>query len=255
MFNRIHKRLGTAGFIISIVALVAALGGGAYAASGGLTSKQKKEVTKIAQAEAKKFAGKQGSAGAQGPAGAAGAKGDTGAPGAAGANGVGTDGTNGTDGVSATTTTFTGTKGSCEEGGAEVKSATPAVLVCNGKKGAPGTSGFTKTLPTGETEKGMWSAFLEKENSGTESFSFVIPLAQAPTAVYVKQGDTTHASECPGSWEEPKAAAGDLCIYEAEGLTEEPGEVVPTAQGAVLVASNTGTTQETGFGSWAVTAE
>ena len=33
MFDRIHQKLGTAGFVISIVALVAALGGGAYAAS------------------------------------------------------------------------------------------------------------------------------------------------------------------------------------------------------------------------------
>ena len=30
--SRIHQKLGTAGFIISIVALVAAFGGGAYAA-------------------------------------------------------------------------------------------------------------------------------------------------------------------------------------------------------------------------------
>ena len=56
MLTRIHRKLGTAGFVISIVALVAALGGGAYAASGGLTGKQKKEVEKIA----KKYAKNQG---------------------------------------------------------------------------------------------------------------------------------------------------------------------------------------------------
>ena len=94
MFETIQQKLGTAGFIIAIMALVAALGGGAYAASGGLSSKQKKEVTKIAQTEAKKFAGKPGPAGATGPAGpaatagSAGAKGENGAPGSAGAAGA-----------------------------------------------------------------------------------------------------------------------------------------------------------------------
>ncbi|MBA3867401.1 MAG: hypothetical protein H0X42_13840 [Solirubrobacterales bacterium] len=52
--SRIHQKLGTAGFIISIVALVAALGGGAYAASGGLSGKQKKEVEKIAKKDSAK---------------------------------------------------------------------------------------------------------------------------------------------------------------------------------------------------------
>ena len=86
MISRIHQKLGTAGFVISIVALMAALGGGAYAASGGLNGKQKKEVEKIA----KKFAGKPGapgSPGSTGPAGPAGAKGDGGAAGAPGAPG------------------------------------------------------------------------------------------------------------------------------------------------------------------------
>jgi hypothetical protein len=103
MISRIHGKLGTAGFIISIVALVAALGGGAYAASGGLTGKQKKEVEKIA----KKYAGKPGATGAAGPAGPAGAKGDVGAAGAAGTDGTnGTNGTNGTDGLSGFTETL-----------------------------------------------------------------------------------------------------------------------------------------------------
>lgn len=85
MFSRIHQKLGTAGFLIAIVALIVALGGAAYAALPGLNSKQKKEVKKIA----KSFA-KAGPAGASGPAGAkgeAGAKGDTGAAGGTGPEG------------------------------------------------------------------------------------------------------------------------------------------------------------------------
>ena len=81
--SRIHQKLGTAGFVISIVALVAAMGGGAYAASGGLNGKQKKEVEKIA----KKYAGKPGAAGPAGSNGSNGAKGDTGATGAEGKQG------------------------------------------------------------------------------------------------------------------------------------------------------------------------
>ena len=58
MIERIHQKLGTAGFVIAIVALIAALGGTALAAAK-LNGTQKKEVEKIA----KKYAGKPGAAG------------------------------------------------------------------------------------------------------------------------------------------------------------------------------------------------
>lgn len=92
MSRRIHEKLGTAGLIISMIALVAALGGGAYAASGGLTGKQKKEVEKIAKKVAKPgpagTPGATGSQGAAGPAGPAGAAGKDGVDGANGAPGT-----------------------------------------------------------------------------------------------------------------------------------------------------------------------
>jgi len=85
MFSRVHNRLGTAGFVIAIMALVLALGGAAYAALPGLNAKQKKEVKKIA----KKLVapGLPGAPGAPGAAGPAGAKGDAGGKGDAGAAG------------------------------------------------------------------------------------------------------------------------------------------------------------------------
>ncbi len=83
MLSRFRERFGTAGLIVSIAALVLALAGGAFAASGGLTGKQKKEVKAIA----KQFAGKPGAPGAQGAQGAAGANGKDGAPGPKGATG------------------------------------------------------------------------------------------------------------------------------------------------------------------------
>ena len=87
MFKRVHEKLGSAGLIIAVVALVAALSGAAIAAAPKLNPTQKKEVTKIA----KKYAGKPGATGPQGllgPPGAPGAKGDSGAAGAKGATGL-----------------------------------------------------------------------------------------------------------------------------------------------------------------------
>src|SRR3954454_7553714 len=83
------RRLGAngPGLTVAVIALILALAGGALAASGALTSKQKNEVKAIVKKESKKLkgpagaqgaAGPQGSAGPQGAAGAAGAKGDTG---------------------------------------------------------------------------------------------------------------------------------------------------------------------------------
>ena len=55
MISRIHSKLGTAGFIVAIVALVAALG--VALAASGLNSKQKKEVKKIAKQFARQSPG------------------------------------------------------------------------------------------------------------------------------------------------------------------------------------------------------
>jgi len=86
MYRRFHDRFGTAGVVIGVVALVMAMVTGAYAAGGGLTSKQKKEVKKIA----KQFAGAPGARGPEGPQGQKGepgAKGDQGPKGDQGITG------------------------------------------------------------------------------------------------------------------------------------------------------------------------
>lgn len=92
MLKRIHDKLGTAGFVLAIVALVVALGGTALAAKGVFTKKQEKKIIQIA----KKYAGKDGApgpkgdtgaAGAQGPKGDAGPKGDKGDTGSQGPEG------------------------------------------------------------------------------------------------------------------------------------------------------------------------
>jgi hypothetical protein len=231
MFNRIHQKLGTAGFIISIVALVAALGGGAYAASGGLNGKQKKEVEKIA----KKYAGKPGANGATGPAGAAGAKGDAGAAGAAGTAGAG--GSPGSPGAAVTGTAITA-GGVCGAGvtGVKYTLSGTSTNVCSGKNG---TTGFTKTLPAKEAETGTWAISNTPSTSlgGVKAaISFPIPLEAAlpETAVHVVLVGQVGPPECEeGTSEAPAAAPGNLCIYTSTSVNPgstsheiEPGELI-----------------------------
>lgn len=218
MLSRMHQKLGTAGFVVAIVALVVALTGAAFAA-GGLTKQQEKQVTKIA----KKYAGKPGKpgpAGPQGPAGAPGAKGDTGPKGDRGEKGE---------------------KGDRGERGEE------------GLEGSPWTAGGV--LPSGETETGTWSVGIAQAASqSTKPLSFNIPLATAPTAVHFGEEETT---ECPGNVANPEAAPGNVCVYvefeENLSLLEIAGFPLKWKSGVVLLF-NEGA-GAIGAGTWAVTAE
>ena len=250
MLERIHQKLGTASFIISIIALVAAMGGAAYAATK-LNSTQKKEVEKIA----KKYAGKPGS---PGTAGAPGAKGDTGTAGANGANG-----TSGTNGVSVTTAAASG--GECPSGGGiKVMSASPTTKVCNG------TTGFTETLPSEATETGSWgfSDIDEHALGVSQAFvpvSFNIPLAAPLAAAKVHQtGDSGFAAACPGSAETPEAEPGNFCLYTAFHEEATVGAIEKSGGAAGQIgASTAGVVLRIDFeesvvalrGTWAVTAE
>jgi hypothetical protein len=141
MFERIHQKLGTAGFIISIVALVAALAGGALAATGGSGDSK-------ATASAKGKPGPRGKTGKTGPAGAVGPAGPVGPQGAAGANGKdGSSGTNGTNGA----TGATGKNGNTGAVGAVGET---------GPTGPPGAAGSFGGgfLGSGITETGSWAA-------------------------------------------------------------------------------------------------
>jgi hypothetical protein len=219
MFHRIHQKLGTAGFIISIVALVAALSGGAYAASNGLTGKQKKEVETIA----KKFAGKAGPAGQAGATGAPGAKGDAGAPGSQGAAGA------------------AGAKGEKGEKGAKGEKGE------KGDEGSPWTGGGV--LPAGKSETGTWSVAVPPTKEAftfSTGISFPIPLAKAGKAFFItatavtneefgRNGTASCTVGAPGCvdtgcrWKlndenaKPEAKTeGTLCIFAEQ---EEFGEV------------------------------
>src|SRR4051794_4615743 len=153
----IREPFGTAGLVIACIALVAALGGTALAASGALTGKQKKEVEKIA----KKYAGKDGVAG---PAGAAGLPGPAGPVGVGGKDGAaGTIGTTGPTGKAGTTgpTGKTGVTGPTGDIGA------------TGPTGGFGgvNSEYTQgVLEPGKTETGYW-AFSTSGGTGTEAWA------------------------------------------------------------------------------------
>lgn len=261
MISRIHQKLGTAGFVISIVALVAALGGGAYAASGGLTGKQKKEVKSIA----KQYAGKPGAAGATGPAGPAGGKGDTGAAGSNGTNG--TDGADGS-GVTSSTVGLGGDGGKCVGvGGTKFESASGVTYACNGAKGEegePGQTGFAAELPEGKTEVGGWQTEggVAGQTKGYANISFPFPISNHfdYTPVYVPEEEAL--TGCPGNYEAPSADPGYLCIYEAVSfgapppalLTPEGSVGVVGAVGQILRFTFAGEAGNFAQGTWALTA-
>ena len=133
-----REPFGKAGLIVAIVALVAAIGGTAFAAAGSTRSRRRKSNRSPRSSPASGANGKNGTNGANG---APGAKGHSGAA-----------GKNGTNGTSVTTVVIKPGEAKCnKQGGVEVKSASPTAEVCNG------TTGFTETLPKGQTETGQWS--------------------------------------------------------------------------------------------------
>ncbi|HEX4669578.1 MAG TPA: hypothetical protein VH275_06345 [Solirubrobacterales bacterium] len=244
MFSRIREHFGSAGLVVAVVALVAALGGGAYAATGSSGGGKATASAKAKQGPRGKT-GKTGPAGPAGPAGAtgpagpkgdAGAKGDPGAPGSAGAPGGA-----GAPGTSVTNTSVPTSSATCNHlGGAEFKVGTGTpTTACNGQ------TGFTETLPSEKTETGTWATGyggVGGVNFATEGttpvarqfvpISFPIPLPEAPELIFVQMTEGlsaelfTDATEleqlqeegaehgCPGIEEGvPLADPGKLCVY------------------------------------------
>lgn len=285
MLKRVQNRLGSAGFVIAIIALVAALGGGAYAAGdsgggaatasgtgqkqgeSGLSKAEQKQVQAIARREAKRFAGAAGPPGpngasglpgSQGLPGTTGPKGDKGDPGPQGAKGD--LGSEGPRGISVTNIPIPPDPGNehCVFGGArfQVGSGDPT-YACNGDPAeGGGGGGYPETLPSGRSETGYWQVLGESgvtlgEFTAT-TISFPLPLAAAPSEIVLIQGTPTEEEQekCPGTTLEPKAAAGVLCLYL---FTSEPVELkvgLPQVNGAIMFFA----IANKGFGSWAVKA-
>jgi hypothetical protein len=227
MFSSLRTRFGIPG-VISVIALVFAMFGGAYAANNSASGGGK------ATASAKAKKGPRGPKGATGPAGPAGAQGP------AGANGKdGSTGANG--GVGAT-----GPVGPIGPEGPEGEEGEPGVP---GPAGSPWT--MEGTLPPGATETGTYGVSAPPNAPPfailyTEA-SFPIPLAAPLDEAHVLtfalgyNGNAKANPEqehCPGSVLTPKAAQGYLCVYagSAEGLFSAKPEVkspnIPPGVGA-----------------------
>jgi hypothetical protein len=228
MFTRLRQRLAAHGpaTTVAVIALVVALCGGAYAAAkGGLTSKQKKQVTAIVQKEIKKNPGPPGPAGAKGDPGAQGAQGLRGEKGETGEEGE--DGTNGKS-VSVTPIPVDELEMACEgRGGVSVEEqgSPPGEEVCNGKEGSPWTAGGT--LPIGATETGVYAQQADTEsgkNGIWAPISFSLPLdgdTQDSATEHVKYVEAfpvtpEEIANCPGNYEEPAASPGYLCVFKNE---------------------------------------
>ena len=208
----LREPFGTAGLVVAMVALVAALGGTALAAKGALTGKQKKEVETIA----KKFAGKTGPAGAQGPVGA---KGDSGSPGPKGD--LGAPGDTGATGAAGAT----GARGPAGPAGA-VGEPGPA-----GPQGPAGTFGNVPLQP-GTTEAGYWTlsspGIQTIEDGGgtmvTVGGSLILVQISLPTRLgseveytVLAEGDSQFVEKCEteagGDIDSPSAPPGYVCVW------------------------------------------
>jgi hypothetical protein len=288
LMYKLKKRLGMQGpgVTLGVIAIVLALTGGAIAAGGALTGKQKKEVKAIAKAEAKKVKGTPGApgpTGPTGPTGQAGAKGDKGDPGTPGGPGQ-----NGSEGEGVVLSDIpVADPFACEErGGTEVRLkkqlAGEGDEVCNGKEGKEGKEGSPWTagglLPPGATQTGAWSFVAsEATNPALPTISFPVQFPFALKAAHVHfQTDPNFADfdeagpgtlGCDGtSVKVPKAPPGELCVYLAlgtEGLENatfegiyqlSPGSTKgATRAGAVMKFSVTGGGNGHALGSFAVT--
>lgn len=210
MLSRIKSRLGAAGLAVSLIALVLAMGGGAYAAKGVIIT----NLNQISPSVQKKLKGKRGPVGPtgpQGPTGATGPRGDTGS---------------------------------------------------QGQQGEPGPPGPTETtLPSGKTMTGTWSFNDINLSAIWVNVSFPLRLQQdiAGTAGvdYVPAGDKTNPN-CQGEVNDPQAAKGHICMYEASALTNASDSgtlVLATTSGFIRKFTPTDSTARSfGRGTWAATA-
>jgi hypothetical protein len=158
-----------------------------------------------------------------------------------------------------------GKLGTCEHGGSEFSSASGKTYACNGQ------TGFTSTLPKGDTETGAWALQSSKVTESPETvftaISFSIPLLVSfdeQHALFVEPGSSAHEAECPGSAANPKATPGNLCVY-AQKVTKlsliavgpaagELGEGGASTSGALILMSTTPGEEGFAYGTWAVTA-
>jgi hypothetical protein len=304
MFKALRRHANPA-TLIALVALVFAMSGGAYAItskggggpSASIAAKQKgKKTTSSGKPGPRGPKGEAGPAGKEGAAGKEGPAGKEGKPGEPGKNGepgkAGEPGKNGEPGKAGESVAMsqvpTGVATCEEQGGEKLTQASGSATICNGEPGPPGKEGSPWTdksvLPAGATETGTWSFYYSPAKAEEVRYvpiSFPIQLAKplegnpldpngcpngSSCFIHIVAPETTGKGPCEGGTvEEPKAASGNLCIYEgfitptmnAGPYFFTPGrEFGSTGVSGVLwriVLGETVGAEEEGSGSWAVT--
>jgi hypothetical protein len=279
MLSRIREQVGGAGLGIAVIALIAALGGGALAAnsSGG-----KEEASASAKGSKRGPRGKPGKPGKPGPQGPQGPQGAVGPQGPAGAQGLkgdpgepGEDGTDGIDGKSVVVADAVTECGLLEGITIEVEGSGTKKAVCDGKEGPEGQFG-KKPLQPGVTQTGPYAvstpsatpepvlapiSFQNRLTEGLEA-SEVHFEADADFTDFDEGGPGTIG--CGGSFNVPSAPSGHLCVYFGAGSLDTTlelssieirtlslGATGANTFGAAVTAKFTGP----GYlmGSWAVT--
>jgi len=210
MFSPLRNRFGIPG-VISIIALVFAMAGGAFAAKSLNSGGSKATSSASGKKGPRGPRGPRGKQGPTGPQGPVGAKGDTGAAGA--------NGTNGSNGVAGPTgpTGVTGQNGAIGATGA-TGAAGVGTAGATGPTGATGETGFTETLPSGAIEVGTWSGTVGASGLDFAPLSFPIPLAadlEEAKVHIIGEGGTGGPGCTGGKANTPKVGieAGHLCVY------------------------------------------
>lgn len=279
MFNRLKEPFGKAGLIVAVIALVAALVGGAYAANSGHHKRGPKFVTKPqAIAIAKKFAtagpaGPQGPKGDNGSNGAQGPKGDTGATGPQGVQGMqgpaGSAGTFSTDplpseqSLSGVWATSGGLGIKQPTGGEPVTASEPDISQAAISFPIQVTPSPIALYPATGFSPGPLGLRLEDEKTSIWELDLSGPVGPEE----IEEAEEKYEEACPGNAANPEAAPGFLCIYKDEGSAtgdvRGPSEVESKPLPQLIEPANPfGITvpflirQEGAVrGSWAVTAE
>jgi hypothetical protein len=232
MLSPLRSRFGIPG-VISVIALVFAMFGGAYAATNNGGGKATASAKGKPGPRGPK--GPKGDPGPAGPQGPAGAKGDTGAK---------------------------GDKGDTGNTGAQGPQGVP------GPPGEDGETGFTETLPSGKTETGIWGGIDAGGAGMVAPISFPIPLPAALDSEHIKRvlapetvEQCDDGIEPVASVNNPEADAGYLCVFKGQfGEPAEPPVVLISDAGTPGASRVGGLVNATlGFGarasgSWAVTA-
>jgi hypothetical protein len=124
-----------------------------------------------------------------------------------------------------------------------------------GIQGPPGP--FTNTLPSGMTVRGRFYMLGAPgaNNYNADSISFGFQLNASPIGHYIKTG-TAAPAECPGTYVQPEAAAGHLCVYENDTGNTTASRTLDqlTKTGSGVYSQVAGAGHSYTYGSWAVTA-